>query len=52
MSASVTYACKRCGGTMTLENLDDRGGEVKCIHCGFRVLMKTKPPVVKRIRTM
>ena len=26
-----------------------RGGEIKCIVCGYRILKKVKPPVVKRI---
>lgn len=52
MSASIVYTCKRCGGEMTAENIEERGGEVKCIHCGFRVLMKVKPPVVKRVHAV
>jgi len=31
------------------ENIDERGGEIKCIVCGYRVLKKMKPPVVKRV---
>ncbi len=32
---------------MTLKDLDFRGGRVKCIHCGYKVLKKVRPPIVK-----
>ena len=51
MSESVTYECMRCFGTMTQYDLEDRGGGIKCIHCGFRALKKTKAPIVKRVST-
>ncbi len=31
------------------QNIEERGGEIKCIVCGYRVLKKTKPPVVKKV---
>jgi DNA-directed RNA polymerase subunit RPC12/RpoP len=31
------------------ENIEERGGLIKCVVCGYRVLKKTKPPVVKRV---
>jgi DNA-directed RNA polymerase subunit RPC12/RpoP len=31
------------------ENIEERNGVIKCIVCGYRVLKKTKPPVVKRV---
>ena len=43
------YECLRCGATTTGENIEERNGEIKCIVCGYRVLKKTKPPVVKRV---
>lgn len=46
---SIVYTCKRCGEAMTHENLEERGGHVKCIFCGYRILIKTRPPVVKRV---
>lgn len=52
MSEVIVYTCKRCGGTMTEADLKYRGDETKCIHCGFRVLVKTKPPVVKRVKAI
>ena len=47
----VKYECVRCGAPVTGEDIEMRGGEVKCIICGYRVLKKIKPPVVKRIAT-
>ncbi len=46
---SVKYECVRCGASVTGEDIEMRGGEVKCIICGYRVLKKVKPPVVKRL---
>lgn len=34
---------------MTEQMLAFRGGEIKCIICGYRVLRKVKPPIVKRV---
>jgi DNA-directed RNA polymerase subunit RPC12/RpoP len=31
------------------DNIEERNGKIKCIVCGYRVLKKTKPPVVKRV---
>ena len=45
----LTYTCQRCGGKTTGDDINTRGGEIKCIHCGYRILKKEKPPVVKRI---
>jgi DNA-directed RNA polymerase subunit RPC12/RpoP len=49
-SGDVEYECLRCGTHMTGKDLDNRGGYVKCINCGYRVLKKLKPPIVKRAR--
>lgn len=46
----VVYECQRCHAMVRGEEIELRGGEVKCIICGFKVLKKTKPPVVKRIK--
>jgi len=44
------YECIRCGARVPSDELELRGGETKCIVCGYRTLKKTKPPVVKRIQ--
>jgi DNA-directed RNA polymerase subunit RPC12/RpoP len=43
------YECVLCGATTMGENIEERGGIIKCIVCGYRVLKKTKSPVVKRV---
>jgi len=48
-SAGIVYECVRCGAKVPAEELELRGGETKCIVCGYRILKKVKPPVVKRI---
>jgi len=48
--SGIVYECVRCGAKVPAEELDLRGGEIKCIVCGYRILRKVKPPVVKRIQ--
>ena len=48
-SSGIVYECVRCGAKVPSEELEMRGGETKCIICGYRILKKVKPPVVKRI---
>ena len=47
--SNQSYECLRCGATTMGENIGERNGLIKCIVCGYRVLKKTKPPVVKRV---
>jgi DNA-directed RNA polymerase subunit RPC12/RpoP len=49
---NIEYECLRCMGTMTTETLNERGGEIKCIHCGYRALKKNKNPIVKRVKAV
>jgi DNA-directed RNA polymerase subunit RPC12/RpoP len=48
--SGIVYECVRCGSTVPSEELELRGGEIKCIVCGYRILKKIKPPVVKRVQ--
>jgi DNA-directed RNA polymerase subunit RPC12/RpoP len=48
-TSGTVYECVRCGAKVPLEEVELRGGEVKCIICGYRILKKIKPPVVKRV---
>jgi DNA-directed RNA polymerase subunit P len=48
----LVYECVKCGALVALEELELRGGGVKCTHCGYRVLKKIRPPVVKRIEAV
>jgi len=47
----IVYECIRCGAKVPSEDLELRGGNMKCIVCGYRVLKKIRPPVVKRVST-
>jgi DNA-directed RNA polymerase subunit P len=49
-SGGIVYECVRCGAKVPSEELELRGGEIKCIVCGYRILKKIKPPVVKRVK--
>ncbi|MCK5628383.1 hypothetical protein KAI12_02860 [Candidatus Bathyarchaeota archaeon] len=48
--AGIVFECIRCGAKVPSEEIELRGGEVKCIICGYRILKKIKPPVVKRVK--
>jgi len=48
-STGIVYECIRCGAKVPSDELELRGGEIKCIVCGYRVLKKIRPPVVKRV---
>jgi DNA-directed RNA polymerase subunit RPC12/RpoP len=45
----LVYECVKCGAKVAIEELELRGGGVKCTFCGYRVLKKIRPPVVKRV---
>ena len=47
----LVYECVRCSAKVLTEELDLRGGGIKCTFCGYRVLKKIRPPVVKRVST-
>jgi len=49
--SGIVYECMRCGARVPSEELELRGGETKCIICGYRILKKIKPPVVKRVQS-
>jgi len=46
----VIYECVRCGTKVTAEELASLP-EIKCI-CGYRVLKKARPPVVKQLKAI
>ncbi|MDH5634588.1 MAG: DNA-directed RNA polymerase subunit P [Candidatus Bathyarchaeota archaeon] len=47
---SLAYECVKCGAIVSSEELELRGGGIKCAYCGYRVLKKIRPPIVKRIK--
>ena len=46
----LVYECVKCGAMVYTDELELRGGGVKCTYCGFRVLKKIRPPVVKLVK--
>ncbi|MEM2904183.1 MAG: RNA polymerase Rbp10 [Candidatus Bathyarchaeia archaeon] len=48
-AGGVKYLCLRCGATMTYEQITS-SPEVKCMNCGYRVLRKARPPIVKAVK--
>lgn len=46
----IIYECVKCGAKVDTKDLEIRGGAVKCTYCGYRVLKKIRPPIVKRVR--
>ena len=43
------YVCHRCGKTITPEELNLMPGS-KCPDCGRRILLKTRPPIIKKLK--
>lgn len=48
-TAGITYACVKCGAKVSAEQLT-MIPEVKCPYCGYRVLKKIRPPIVKHVK--
>ncbi len=49
----MVYVCasKDCNREVTQENLNQLPG-IKCPHCGYRILFKKRPQVIKRVKTL
>ncbi|MGA8905619.1 MAG: DNA-directed RNA polymerase subunit P [Candidatus Bathyarchaeia archaeon] len=43
------YECISCGQHLTADQLA-MTPEIKCPYCGYRVLRKARPPIVKRVK--
>ena len=51
--AGVQYQCAKCGGITTSAEIAELFlGHTKCKHCGYRVLMKIRPPVVRKVKAV
>ncbi|MEM3383426.1 MAG: hypothetical protein QXD42_01365 [Nitrososphaerales archaeon] len=46
----VVYECVRCGTQITAEKLAQLP-EIKCI-CGYRILRKSRPQIVKQLKAI
>ncbi|MFX0113495.1 MAG: DNA-directed RNA polymerase subunit P [Candidatus Hodarchaeota archaeon] len=47
----TTYICQKCGSEITPEELESLPG-VRCIICGHRILIKKRPPIIKRLKAV
>lgn len=47
----LLYECAKCGELTAGEEIEMRG-RISCIHCGYRVLKKIRPPIVKRVKAV
>ncbi|MFX0067694.1 MAG: DNA-directed RNA polymerase subunit P [Promethearchaeota archaeon] len=45
----MPYICGNCRREITVEGLKSLPG-VKCPHCGHRILYKSRPPIVKKVK--
>ncbi len=43
------YECINCGSKLTADQLA-MTPEIKCPFCGYRILRKVRPPIVKHVR--
>ncbi|WP_455367375.1 hypothetical protein [[Eubacterium] cellulosolvens] len=45
----IIYQCLTCGAKITSEELT-LTPEIKCPFCGYRILKKVRPPIVKNLK--
>jgi len=45
----ILYECVNCGSKITAEQLS-MTPEIKCPICGYRILRKVRPPIVKHVK--
>ncbi|RLJ10266.1 MAG: DNA-directed RNA polymerase subunit P [Candidatus Aenigmatarchaeota archaeon] len=42
------YKCMNCGKDVEIDLKNAK--KIICSHCGYRILLKKRPPVVKRVQ--
>ncbi len=47
----ILYECMSCGEKISAQQMA-MTPEIKCPFCGYRVLKKVRPPVVKRVKAV
>jgi len=45
----LIYECINCGSKLTADQLA-MTPEIKCPFCGYRILRKVRPPIVKHVK--
>ena len=49
VSAGIQYECVSCGTLVSAEQLEVTP-EIKCPICGYRILKKVRPPIVRHVK--
>jgi DNA-directed RNA polymerase subunit P len=47
--SDISYECLRCGKKVTRGDLAAMP-ELKCPQCGYKILKKARPPIVKHVK--
>jgi len=47
--SGIIYECLSCSAKVTVEQLSVTP-EIKCPICGYRVLKKVRPPIVRHVK--
>jgi len=45
------YMCPRCGRKFDQKDMELLPG-VHCPYCGYRIILKTRPPIAKRVKAI
>ncbi len=48
-TGGLVYECINCSSKLTAEQLN-MTPEIKCPFCGYRILRKVRPPIVKHLK--
>jgi DNA-directed RNA polymerase subunit P len=46
---AISYVCIKCGEAIPYKHIA-ASPEIKCPNCGYRVLKKIRPPIVKVVK--
>jgi DNA-directed RNA polymerase subunit RPC12/RpoP len=44
----IMYKCLNCGKDVDIDL--DKSKKIQCPYCGYRILEKKRPPVIKRVK--
>ncbi|MFH0848052.1 MAG: DNA-directed RNA polymerase subunit P [archaeon] len=47
--AGIQYECVSCGTSVSAEQMEVTP-EIKCPMCGYRILRKVRPPIVRHVK--
>lgn len=47
----LIYECLKCNRLFSKEEMETLPG-VRCPYCGHRVIMKVRPPIAKRVKSV